>query len=81
MTQENLSRKITKNSIWRHYKGNKYIVLGLAKDEATKEDLVIYQDVNVDFKELPWARPVKSFLEVISSDEGTNYYRFEKING
>ncbi|MDD3887575.1 MAG: DUF1653 domain-containing protein [Patescibacteria group bacterium] len=48
---------------YQHYKGKKYIVIGVAKNSETLEDLVIYQ-AQYGKKQI-WARPIKMFLEKI----------------
>jgi len=35
--------KVIKLDIYRHYKGEKYRVLGIAKHSETFEDLVVYE--------------------------------------
>ena len=75
-------RKVFSGQIWRHYKGNLYTIICLARDESTEKEVVVYQKTKEDFfrtDELPWVRPLDNFLEVISSDEGTNFYRFELV--
>lgn len=61
---------------YRHYKGNEYIVLGIAMHTETMEPLVIYQEVNGD---KVWARPQKMFEETIEI-AGKQVERFEEIN-
>lgn len=52
---------------YRHYKGNTYKVLHIAKHSETLEDMVIYQDVNNPDK--IWARPVSMWNDEIEIDE------------
>ena len=59
---------------YRHYKGNTYKVLHIAKHSETLEDMVIYQDVNHSDK--IWARPVSMWNDDIEID-GKTVKRFE----
>ena len=59
---------------YRHYKGNTYKVLHIAKHSETLEDMVIYQDVNNPDK--IWARPASMWNDDIKIDEKT-VKRFE----
>lgn len=45
-----------KEGICRHYEGNLYRVIRMAKHAETLEETVVYQDVNEERKY--WARPV-----------------------
>lgn len=63
-----------KLGIYRHYKGNTYKVLHIAKHSETLEDMVIYQDVNDPDK--IWARPASMWNDDIEIDEKT-VKRFE----
>jgi len=65
-----------KSGIYRHFKGNMYRVLGIAKHSETLEELVVYQHLDGD-KEI-WARPIKIFLEEIEV-EGKKIPRFKYI--
>lgn len=56
---------------YRHYKGNLYRVIGVAKNTETEEYLVIYTD-----KIKLWARPLKMFEEYVEKD-GKMVKRFE----
>lgn len=71
-------KNIVINGIYRHYKGNLYKVLGLAKHSETEEDLVVYMQLYGDYA--IWVRPMKMWNEIIEKD-GKKYKRFELIKG
>lgn len=60
---------------YKHYKGNFYEVIGVAKHSETKEDLVIYKAL---YDDSLWVRPKKMFLETVNI-EGKEVPRFEFI--
>lgn len=49
--------------IYRHFKGNLYKVMGMAKHSETLEDMVIYQALYGEFG--IWVRPASMFFETI----------------
>ena len=57
---------VIRNGVYKHFKGGKYRVLGVAKHSETSEDLVVYQRVD-DKREL-WVRPLEMFLEEVEID-------------
>jgi hypothetical protein len=59
---------------YRHYKGNLYEIIALAKHSETLEDMIIYRAV-ADGK--TWARPYKMWNEVVD-DKGTLRFTMEK---
>jgi len=65
-----------KSGIYRHYKGNIYKVLYIAKHSETLEDMVVYQDVNNPDK--IWARPISMWNDDIEI-EGKIVKRFRFI--
>ncbi|MCH5320235.1 MAG: DUF1653 domain-containing protein [Eubacterium sp.] len=65
-----------KLGIYRHYKGNTYRVLHIAKHSEILEDMVIYQDINAPDK--IWARPASMWNDDIKID-GKTVKRFELI--
>ena len=48
---------------YRHYKGNDYEVLGIARHSETEEELVVYRTLYGDGS--MWVRPLAMFLEVV----------------
>jgi len=61
---------------YRHYKGEDYIVLGVARHSESEEELVVYRQ---DYGERGlWVRPKTMFLEMVKL-EGKIMPRFELI--
>lgn len=65
--------------IYQHYKGKKYLVLGVAKHSETEEDLVVYVTLYENDRSSLWVRPLTMFLEEINVD-GKIVRRFKKID-
>jgi hypothetical protein len=63
---------------YKHYKGNIYEVIGVAKHSETLEEMVVYKATYQPEGQNLWVRPLKLFLETISVD-GQSVKRFEKI--
>jgi hypothetical protein len=61
---------------YRHFKGNEYRVLYLAKHSETLEDLVVYQALYGG--RAIWVRPASMWNELIERD-GITLRRFEFI--
>ncbi|MBQ6519904.1 MAG: DUF1653 domain-containing protein [Anaerolineaceae bacterium] len=61
--------------VYKHYKGNKYEVLGIARHSETGSPMVVYKALyeNYDL----WVRPAEMWNEIVSRD-GQTYKRFEK---
>jgi len=62
---------------YRHFKGNEYEVIGVAKDSETLAPFVVYRALYGDTQQL-WIRPATMFLEIIEKD-GKRMPRFEFI--
>ena len=65
-----------KTGKYRHFKGNEYEVLYLAKHSETMEDMVVYKALYGEGG--IWVRPAAMFCEEITRDDKT-FKRFEKI--
>ena len=61
---------------YRHFKGNEYEVLYIAKHSETMEDMVVYKALYGEGG--VWVRPLGMFCETITRD-GKTFKRFEKI--
>ncbi len=54
--------------LYRHYKGNEYRVLGLARHSETLEPLVVYQALYGEHG--LWVRPAAMFIETVETGRG-----------
>lgn len=67
--------------IYRHFKGDYYLVEELAKDSETKEEMVVYRRLYEDNG--LWVRPKEMFLSEVDHEKYPNVtqkYRFELQN-
>lgn len=58
---------------YRHYKGNMYEVIGMAKHSETLEDMVVYRALYGEGK--LWVRPAHMWNETVTAD-GREVTRF-----
>lgn len=58
-------QKIEIGKTYKHYKGNLYKIIALAKCSETLEDLIVYQSLND--KEKIWVRPKKMWNEIVDN--------------
>lgn len=64
--------------LYKHYKGNIYEVIGVAKHSETLEAMVVYKATYQKEGENLWVRPLQMFLETVIVD-GIEQKRFAKI--
>lgn len=69
-------RKIVLGGHYKHFKGGDYVVLNVAKDSETLEEMVVYMQIYD--KPTVWVRPLKMFLENVD-DHGNIKPRFAFI--
>lgn len=70
--------KLVINGIYKHFKGDYYLVEGIALDSETKEEMVVYRRLYGDCG--LWVRPKKMFLSEVDHEKYPNVkqkYRFE----
>jgi hypothetical protein len=66
-----------KTGTYRHYKGNEYEIIGLAKNSETLEEFVVYRALYGDYQ--LWIRPKAMFFETVQKD-GKEIHRFEYLD-
>ena len=62
---------------YRHYKGNEYEVIAIAKHSETLEEMVVYRALYGE--EQTWVRPAHMWNEAVTLPDGSIVKRFEKI--
>lgn len=73
-------KKPKKGEIYRHFKGNVYEILAIAKHTETMEEMVVYHEVDGD---AVYARPLDMFVSKVDKDKYPDIsqeYRFELQN-
>jgi hypothetical protein len=65
---------VLKQGIYRHYKGPRYEVVGVAKHSETEEQQVVYKPLYGEHS--LWVRPLTMFTETVEVD-GKTVLRFE----
>ena len=74
-------RVIKIHGIYRHFKGNCYLVEELARDSETEEEMVVYRKLYGDGS--LWVRPLSMFLSEVDHGKYPDVaqkYRFELID-
>lgn len=66
------------NRVYKHFKGDYYLIVDVANDSETKEKYVVYRKLYDDGS--LWIRPLKMFLSEVDHEKYPNVkqkYRFE----
>ncbi len=73
-------REIKIHGVYRHFKGNCYLVEELARDSETDETVVVYRKLYGDGS--LWVRPLDMFLSEVDHEkypDAEQKYRFELV--
>ena len=74
-------REIKTNTIYRHFKGDKYLVIDIVRNSETDENMVLYQGL---YGSCPkYVRPYDMFSSEVDHEKYPNVkekYRFELQN-
>ncbi|MCQ2801594.1 MAG: DUF1653 domain-containing protein [Bacilli bacterium] len=73
-------RTVEKGTTYRHFKGNLYKVIEIARNTETNEMMVVYQALYGDYG--IFVRPIDMFLSKIDKEkypDATQEYRYEKV--
>lgn len=68
---------LPKPGVYRHYKGNEYVLLYIAKHSETSEAMVVYRQLYGDAQ--VWVRPLSMFIETVKID-GNELPRFTYLH-
>ena len=60
-------REIQINRVYKHFKGNYYLVVDIVTHSETKEQYVVYRQLYGDGK--LWIRPLKMFLSEVDHEK------------
>ena len=63
--------------LYRHYKGQQYRVIGIARHSETEEELVVYQALYGEYG--LWVRPLSMFAETVQVN-GEQIARFALVS-
>ncbi|NFH81800.1 DUF1653 domain-containing protein [Clostridium botulinum] len=69
-----------KEGVYRHFKGNNYLVLYVAKHTETMEEMVVYCELGQQNR--VWIRPLKMFMSEVDHKKyplEKQRYRFEFV--
>lgn len=74
-------REVKVNRVYRHFKGDHYLVIDVARNSETGEEYVVYRKLYGDGG--LWVRPLAMFLEPVDKEkypDAKQEYRFELLD-
>lgn len=76
---DNSSSQIVAGSVYEHYKGQKYRVIGIGLHTETLEEVVMYEALYDNPLGRLWCRPLKMWSESVEVN-GQSVPRFKLLN-
>ena len=74
-----MQRRFAPGDVVRHFKGNRYEILHIARDSETTEEVAVYRALYGEGG--VWVRPLAMFLSPVDREkypDAAQEYRFEK---
>jgi len=71
-----MKEKLKPGSIYRHYKGQRYKILGTARHSETLEELALYECLYDNDLGKTWVRPIEMFTGVL--EDGRKRFQIEE---
>lgn len=68
---------IQPHETYKHFKGNEYEIIALAKHSETLEDMIVYKALYGEGD--VWVRPATMFTDMKTLEDGTQVQRFTKV--
>ncbi|MCI8547302.1 MAG: DUF1653 domain-containing protein [Bacilli bacterium] len=69
--------EVEKNRVYRHYKGDYYIVIDIATNSETMEKMVIYRGL---YENGPlWVRPYELFIDDVNKNNQVKRFLLQEI--
>ena len=72
-----MNNSVHTKQVYKHYKGNIYVVLHIAKHTETEEDMVVYTKF-ATVNDTVWVRPLSMWNDIIEY-EGKKQPRFQLL--
>ena len=75
-----MEKRMQPGDVVRHFKGNKYEILCVAKDSETLEEMIVYRALYGE--KGVWVRPKAMFFSLVDREKYPDVqqtYRFEKV--
>ena len=66
-----------KKGVYRHYKGNKYEVISIARHSESLEEMVVYKALYGEGE--IWVRPASMWNDEITIEDGSKVKRFTYV--